>query len=367
MRQAWGVAGVLDTLIANRPKEARARACLMLLQADQVAVDRGNWGLAAQASLELPPPFHQFAAHLPPDPNEQPMSRHMDPRWGEIFLQQLKETDDYLDRRKKHNSKRHGQARSAGRGSGCGKERGKEQGEGEGLGPGPRCMNYEPRCPGRSFEGADVKVPGAGAPVIRVAAMANSLPRRVLASSGDFSSFFSGLVRNPQEMPGDVFILAYAAPISGGTSARRRLLWRVVKEIELVNLAVAVLDWLHLGKPRRAPTGLEAGVPLSKRQWEMVELLAGLIGDGDFSFTWSPPIWAELLLSWRIRICSWGRFTERLSHWTWGLLPTSGPGLQLGAVLGPVGLVVRAAPSAVPFFLWQSRSAGCAGSSERKS
>ena len=61
----------------------------------------------------MPPPFHQFAAHLPPDPNEQPMSRLMDPRWGEIFLQHLKETDDYLDRRKKHNSKHHGQSSEA--------------------------------------------------------------------------------------------------------------------------------------------------------------------------------------------------------------------------------------------------------------
>ena len=105
VRHAWGVAGVLDALIANRPKEARARACLMLLQSDQVAVDRGGWALAAEAALELPPPFHQFAAHITPDPTEQPMSRLMDPRWGEIFLQHIKETDDYIDRRRKYNNK----------------------------------------------------------------------------------------------------------------------------------------------------------------------------------------------------------------------------------------------------------------------
>ena len=72
----------------------------MLLQADQVVLDRGGWGLAAEASLELAPPFHQFAAHMAPDPTEQPMSRLMDPR-----LQHLKETDDYIDRRKTHNNK----------------------------------------------------------------------------------------------------------------------------------------------------------------------------------------------------------------------------------------------------------------------
>ena len=47
-----------------RPKlcaaEARARACLMILQFDQLAIDRGSWTLASEASLELPPPFHSF-------------------------------------------------------------------------------------------------------------------------------------------------------------------------------------------------------------------------------------------------------------------------------------------------------------------
>ncbi|CAE7657117.1 unnamed protein product, partial [Symbiodinium necroappetens] len=47
-----GVAGILDCLINSNPAEARARATLMLLQADQVALDKGSWTLAAEASLE---------------------------------------------------------------------------------------------------------------------------------------------------------------------------------------------------------------------------------------------------------------------------------------------------------------------------
>ena len=101
IRTAWGVAGILNCLVNSNPAEARARAALMLLQADQVALDRGSWTLAAEASLELAPPFHSFANRAPPDPTEQPMSRLMEPRWGEIFLHHLRDTEDYVERRRK--------------------------------------------------------------------------------------------------------------------------------------------------------------------------------------------------------------------------------------------------------------------------
>ena len=105
VRTAWGVAGILDCLINSNVAEARARAALMLLQADQVAIDRGSWTLAAEASLELAPPFHAFANHVPPDPTDQPFTRLMEPRWGEIFLHHLRETEDYTERRRKLNAK----------------------------------------------------------------------------------------------------------------------------------------------------------------------------------------------------------------------------------------------------------------------
>eukprot|EP00439_Symbiodinium_sp_Y106_P049344 s5974_g6.t1 len=92
VRTAWGVAGILDCLINSNVAEARARAALMLLQADQ-------------ASLELAPPFHAFANHVPPDSTDQPFTRLMEPRWGEIFLHHLRETEDYTERRRKLNAK----------------------------------------------------------------------------------------------------------------------------------------------------------------------------------------------------------------------------------------------------------------------
>ena len=75
VRSAWGVGGILDCLIQGKEKEARARACLMLVQSDQVALDRGSWALAAEISLEQQPPFHSFAAHSQADATNQPLSR----------------------------------------------------------------------------------------------------------------------------------------------------------------------------------------------------------------------------------------------------------------------------------------------------
>ncbi|CAK8991897.1 Dynein-1-beta heavy chain, partial [Durusdinium trenchii] len=100
---AWGISGVLDCLIGGRVDEARARANLMLLQLDQVAADRGSWQLASLLSLESLPPFANLATHHPPDVSmgEQPFSKLLDPRWSEVALAQLKETDEYLEKRRK--------------------------------------------------------------------------------------------------------------------------------------------------------------------------------------------------------------------------------------------------------------------------
>ena len=102
---AWGVSGIriIDCLVGGRVDEARARANLMLLQLDQVATDRGSWQLASLLSLETLPPFANLATHHPPDVSmgEQPFSKLLDPRWSEVALAQLKETDEYLEKRKK--------------------------------------------------------------------------------------------------------------------------------------------------------------------------------------------------------------------------------------------------------------------------
>ena len=73
----------------------------MLVQSDQVALDRGSWALAAEISLEQQPPFHSFAAHSQADATDQPLSRLLEARWAEIFLHHLQDTENYLEKRRK--------------------------------------------------------------------------------------------------------------------------------------------------------------------------------------------------------------------------------------------------------------------------
>eukprot|EP00913_Durusdinium_trenchii_P003667 g3394.t1 len=100
---SWGVSGVLDCLTAGKVEEARARTALLLLQLNQVAADRGSWQMAAVLSLEALPPFANLASHHPPDVTmgEQPFSKLLDPRWSEVAMAQLRDTEDYLEKRRK--------------------------------------------------------------------------------------------------------------------------------------------------------------------------------------------------------------------------------------------------------------------------
>eukprot|EP00435_Cladocopium_sp_Y103_P056987 s1151_g19.t1 len=99
---AWGVGGILGDLINGRIAHARARAGLLMLQLDQCAIDKGNWALAAELSLEQGPPFAALSLHQPPSINdgEAPFSRLLEPRWCEVMLAHLKDSDEYVARRR---------------------------------------------------------------------------------------------------------------------------------------------------------------------------------------------------------------------------------------------------------------------------
>ena len=101
-QSSWAAAGILDDLIRGRNASARARACLLLLQLDQAAVDRGSWVLAAELSLETGPPLAALGQHHGPavSEGEAPYSRLLDPRWAEIALSHLRETEDYVSKRR---------------------------------------------------------------------------------------------------------------------------------------------------------------------------------------------------------------------------------------------------------------------------
>jgi hypothetical protein len=84
---------------------------------DQAAIDKGNWTLASELALEPGPPFSTLAMHQPPSvtDGEPPYSKLLDSRWQEIALAHLKDTEDYLTKRKNLNKQydRSGKERAA--------------------------------------------------------------------------------------------------------------------------------------------------------------------------------------------------------------------------------------------------------------
>ena len=77
---AWSASGILDDLVQGRVAHARARAGLMLVMLDQVAIDRGNWALGAEVMLEQGPPLSALASHTLPSiaDGESPFSKILD-------------------------------------------------------------------------------------------------------------------------------------------------------------------------------------------------------------------------------------------------------------------------------------------------
>ena len=101
VRLLWGIAGALDCLIQQRPEEARARLGLLLAMGDQLSIDRGSWLLAAEISLEDPPPLSSFSHHVLPQDNEAPYTKLVDGRWIDLFLQKLNDYENLADKKRK--------------------------------------------------------------------------------------------------------------------------------------------------------------------------------------------------------------------------------------------------------------------------
>ena len=102
VRTCWAVAGALDCLRAGRIEEGKAKLAIFLSQMDQVAVDRGQWLLAAEASMEeVPPPFSSFARHSPPDMLEPQHTRLWPTAWAEAYMFKVRELDDFVEKRSK--------------------------------------------------------------------------------------------------------------------------------------------------------------------------------------------------------------------------------------------------------------------------
>ena len=100
---AWTVAAALDALRSGNVPGCRARLNLMLLMLDQTACDRGSWTLSSELSLEQPPPMSVLQTHSPPSiqDGELPFSRLLDPRWAEVAMSHVRDTEEYISRRSK--------------------------------------------------------------------------------------------------------------------------------------------------------------------------------------------------------------------------------------------------------------------------
>ena len=101
VRTVWAISGALDAFEEGRSEEGKARLLLYLGMMDQVAIDRGSWILANAGSLEDAPPFGSFGKHVLPDFLEPQHSKLWPPVWADAFMHQIREQDEFLERKSK--------------------------------------------------------------------------------------------------------------------------------------------------------------------------------------------------------------------------------------------------------------------------
>ena len=101
VRFCWILAGILDALQTGATAEARTRAALGLVAADQAALDNGSWLMAQEVLMEEPPPMNSFKGKSNPESWEQTASKLMDDRWLDVLMWKIKNRDAYLESRKR--------------------------------------------------------------------------------------------------------------------------------------------------------------------------------------------------------------------------------------------------------------------------
>ena len=101
IRYTWILCGIWVALRSEAVKEARARAALGVIAADQTSIDGGSWLLSQEVLLEEPPPLSSFQHRRQVDQWDQPGSRLLDERWQEVLMWRVKSRDSYLESRKR--------------------------------------------------------------------------------------------------------------------------------------------------------------------------------------------------------------------------------------------------------------------------
>ena len=137
------------------------------------------------------------------------------------------------------------------------------------------------------IDGVDVSLPGVRAPTVRVPALVNSLPRIALKHCGSFGSFLRSYLskcptsRDEKTLSSSLWPMPLPYPEafdgggrSGGPTWRKRR----------TCLQVAILSWLHLGRPGACPPDVRLGARLSSKQWKRVRMLEWLSEDSNSVF-----------------------------------------------------------------------------------
>ena len=106
VRMAWMLSGIVDALARGDNDEGLARALVGLAAVEQLSLDRGSWTLAEPMLLEEPAPLSSFHGRQMPTGSEQPFTRLLDARSVELLVYQVREVDDYLERRRRLGSRR---------------------------------------------------------------------------------------------------------------------------------------------------------------------------------------------------------------------------------------------------------------------
>lgn len=128
-----------------------------------------------------------------------------------------------------------------------------------------------------------VHVPAARAPVCNVLSFWNSMMRWMLRTRGSLSSFLRSMIGLSPSAQGGSAPLLWPMPMPypkwlkfqpGHRTDRDRM----CRE-KAMNLVVATLSWLALGRTSQAPASLWVGRPLSSQQWRAVKRLEGYLLD----------------------------------------------------------------------------------------
>ena len=124
----------------------------------------------------------------------------------------------------------------------------------------------------------ETKVPGSDAPEVLVPQLMNSLPRLLLKACDGLAQFLQSMLGgNPSLRDEGTLHGLWPIPIPYPEAFRAAQFqdWRKRR----ISLQIVVLDWLFLGKPAAAPSGLRNGRKLSAKQWRVVVRMEALAED----------------------------------------------------------------------------------------